>query len=88
VFVEATQTAAPIIRPMWLQFPSDDSFSDVISQFMWGENFLVAPKLHDPWLQSKAMLHKYTNGYLGSEPEYAEVEVKLPTSEEWYNYNT
>jgi len=43
---ESTQTGAPIIRPVWWSAqPRDDSALTVDSQFMLGDDVLVAPVL-------------------------------------------
>ena len=42
------QSSMPIIRPMWMEFPDQADFLDVETQFMFGNSFLVAPKLTEP----------------------------------------
>lgn len=43
-----TQTAEPLMRPMWSEFPDEPRFRDVASQFMFGSHLLVAPKVTKP----------------------------------------
>ena len=40
---EATMNGTPIVRPLMLHFPSDAESRKIYSQFMLGENILVAP---------------------------------------------
>ena len=35
------------MRPMFLDFPQDETLFSIGSQFMFGDNILVAPKLND-----------------------------------------
>ncbi len=37
---------APILRPLWFDFPNDTSYSNLETQFMLGPSLLVAPKLY------------------------------------------
>ena len=36
------------MRPMWQDFPDDDLTHTIITQFMWGNSILVAPKIIAP----------------------------------------
>ena len=47
-FEFATKTGLPLMRPMWMEFPDQSEFLDVETQFMFGNSFLVAPKLTEP----------------------------------------
>jgi len=36
------------MRPMFLDFPQEEDLFKLGSQFMWGDSFLVSPKLESP----------------------------------------
>jgi alpha-glucosidase (family GH31 glycosyl hydrolase) len=36
------------MRPMWLEYPEDSSMNTVLTQFMFGDSILFAPKLEEP----------------------------------------
>lgn len=40
---EAYETGLPVLRPMFLEYPDDPETMEIESQFMFGENMLVAP---------------------------------------------
>jgi len=42
---ESSRTGVPLLRPMFLEFPDDDSLSTNGEEFMFGSNLLVAPKV-------------------------------------------
>jgi alpha-glucosidase (family GH31 glycosyl hydrolase) len=44
-FHDASQTGVPIMRPMFLDFPQDETLFGTASQFMFGDSILVSPKL-------------------------------------------
>ena len=68
-----TQTAEPLMRPMWSEFPNESRFWDVASQFMFGSSILVAPKVTRPQGVYKHM-------------HMQEVTYALPEGESWFNY--
>lgn len=43
LFYESVQTGIPIIRPLILEFPEDESVSNLCDQFLLGSHILVAP---------------------------------------------
>ncbi len=45
VFEEASRTGLPVLRPLWLEYPSDDSNSKNGTVFLVGRDLLVSPKL-------------------------------------------
>ena len=45
VFEESARTGLPVLRPLWLEYPNDDSVRNDASTFMLGADLLVAPKL-------------------------------------------
>lgn len=70
---QTTHTAEPLMRTMWNEFPEDQRFWNVFTQFMFGDSILVAPKVTRPTGVYENM-HKQ------------EVKYLLPESETWYNY--
>jgi len=42
---ESARTGTPLLRPMFLEFPDDDSLTTNGEEFMFGGNLLVAPKV-------------------------------------------
>lgn len=71
-FYIANRDGLPIMRPMWMEFPTDTQTFELGNQFMWGDSFLVAPKLGEPVKFSAAM-----NGIYN-------ITVYLPAEAEWY----
>jgi len=43
LFREAYDTGKPVMRAMFLEFPNDEKAYEVSDQYMYGQNFLVAP---------------------------------------------
>jgi len=71
-FFQANQDGLPIMRPMWMEYPTDTNTFSLGNQFMWGDSILVAPKLGTPKKLSAAM-----NGIYN-------VTVYLPPADNWY----
>ncbi|HEX7894924.1 MAG TPA: glycoside hydrolase family 31 protein [Terriglobales bacterium] len=44
---ESSRTGLPLMRPMFLQYPSDDDLFLVETEFMFGNDLLVAPKVDE-----------------------------------------
>ena len=44
---ETSRTGIPLIRPMFLEFPADSSLATNDEEFMFGDSFLVAPKVRE-----------------------------------------
>ena len=40
---EASHKGLPLMRAMWIEFPKDEEVKDMGSEYMWGEDFLIAP---------------------------------------------
>jgi len=74
----ATQ-GIPIMRPMFVDFPQEAQNFSIATQFMWGDNILVSPKLQSP-------VSNYYN-YEASAEIWA-VATVLPKSASWYNLIT
>lgn len=44
-FYEGTTEGIPIMRPMFVEYPADESMYGLASQYMFGSAILVSPKL-------------------------------------------
>jgi len=73
-FNQAALLGIPIMRPMYLDFPQDEALFGTATQFMFGDNILVSPKLMNPHIAN-------------NEAEWF-VNTYLPSSAVWYNYLT
>lgn len=58
---EAVNYGTPIVRPLMLHYPLDDKARKIVSQFMLGENILVAPSFGEK---------EYIDVYLPGETEW------------------
>jgi alpha-glucosidase (family GH31 glycosyl hydrolase) len=74
-FYQHTQTGEPIMRTMWNEYADDENVYDIYTQFMFGSDMLVAPKVTQP----DDVLAAF--GLM-------EVSYYLPTSDSWYIWNT
>ena len=74
-FKHSTEQGTAIVRPMWYEFPTDENTFSLDKQFMFGDKFLVAPKMTAPETQH-IQFHAPIN-----------VEVYLPTGT-WYYYSS
>ncbi len=45
LFEESSRTGAPIMRPLWFEYPKDPAVVEVASAYLLGAQLLVAPKL-------------------------------------------
>ena len=72
-FYATTQSGEPLMRPMWTEFPDETRFWSSPTQFMFGSQILVAPKVTEPEGLLKSM-------------HMQEVTYALPEGTEWYNY--
>jgi len=70
---QATQTGEPLMRTMWNEFPDDMSMQRMSSQFMYGDNLLIAPKIDTPSSDQDSR-------------QVQQVTYNLPRSAQWYNY--
>ena len=43
---QAHKNGTPIIRPLFFAFPNDTATYSVMNEYLWGDDFLVAPILH------------------------------------------
>lgn len=75
-FHTANTEGLPIMRPMWMEFPTDTNTFKLGNQFMFGGDMLVAPKLGEPVSFSSVM-----NGIYN-------ISVYLPPASDWYFYDT
>jgi alpha-D-xyloside xylohydrolase len=63
------------MRAMWHEFPNDAVLYPIQSQFMFGDSYLVAPKITEPTPEQ-------------TEARIQPVDYLLPTGNLWYNTNT
>jgi alpha-glucosidase len=45
LFEESSRTGAPIMRPLWFEYPNEPGAAGVATEFLLGRDLLVAPKL-------------------------------------------
>ena len=50
-FYETSTSGQPIMRPMWYEFPKDITTYSIETQFMFGPNILVAPKITKQYIK-------------------------------------
>lgn len=41
----AATEGIPLLRPLWLEFPTDDQTFELTDQFMFGGSVIISPKL-------------------------------------------
>ncbi|MGL1933667.1 MAG: DUF5110 domain-containing protein [Fibrobacterales bacterium] len=68
--------ALPITRPMDMMFPNDNSVKDDYQQYMFGNNFLVAPVISD----------RHDNDEKAKDFGSSTMEITLPQDKEWIDY--
>ncbi len=44
---EASQTGAPVMRPLFYEFPEDSACYDIYDEYMFGSDLLIAPVCHE-----------------------------------------
>jgi len=57
---QAHKDGTPIIRPLFFDFPNDSVTYSVMDEYMWGNDFLVAPILHKKAKQRRIYLPEGT----------------------------
>lgn len=87
-FYYASTEAEPIFKAMWAEWPKEPSFMYSESQFMFGRNILVCPKL--------TPLNETVDNF--DMPHYLQIECTLPVTDhsdeasrdtfpaKWYNW--
>ncbi len=55
---QAHKEGTPIIRPLFFDFPNDSTAYSVMNEYLWGDDFLVAPVLHKITKQKRIYLPK------------------------------
>ncbi|HEX3024237.1 MAG TPA: TIM-barrel domain-containing protein [Chitinophagaceae bacterium] len=80
-FVKYHQTGIPPFRALIMDYPNDEKLKNLSSQFMVGENLLVAPvtegeKIKKVYLPEGEWYHFYTNEKYSGKKEY-QIEVPL-----------
>lgn len=68
LFYESYQTGLPLLRPMIMEFQDDINVLDMTSEFMLGENLLIAPVLYE-YEREKSVYLPHGNWYLYSTNE-------------------
>lgn len=63
------------MRTMWNEFPDNESMFQVASQFMLGDNLLIAPKIDTPSSDQDSR-------------QVQQVTFNLPAEAQWFNYTT
>jgi oligosaccharide 4-alpha-D-glucosyltransferase len=53
---QAHKNGTPIIRPLFFAFPKDSATYSVMDEYLWGDDFLVAPILHKKVQQRRLYL--------------------------------
>jgi oligosaccharide 4-alpha-D-glucosyltransferase len=57
---EAHKNGTPLIRPLFFTWPEDTTAYSVMDEYLWGNDFLVAPVLHKTIKQKRVYLPKGT----------------------------
>jgi len=55
---QASQTGVPALRPLFLEFPDDEKLAGTDDEFMFGDDLLVAPVLHEGMTEREIYLPK------------------------------
>jgi alpha-glucosidase len=58
VMQQASETGLPALRPLFLEFPDDESVAGTADEFLFGDDLLVAPVLHEGETQRELYLPK------------------------------
>jgi alpha-glucosidase (family GH31 glycosyl hydrolase) len=66
------------MRPMFVEFPEEEALFGTATQFMFGDNILISPKLDQPHRQDQP----WQSGDLTAKWL---VRTQLPQSANWYN---
>jgi len=53
---QAHKNGTPVIRPLFFEFPKDSIAYSVMNEYLWGDDFLVAPILHQRVQQRRLYL--------------------------------
>jgi alpha-glucosidase len=83
LFHEAATTGAPILRPLFYEFPNDAHAYDVDDQFLLGNSLLVAPILRPDvrrravYLPAGEWIHWHTRQKFNSRGEFCAVNAPL-----------
>lgn len=83
----ASTEGLPIIRPLWLEFPTNEQTFGVQDQFMFGSSILVAPRL----TFQEAPFNKMTFGNSESifmdapPPQSKPRDLHLPSTASWFD---
>lgn len=82
----ASTEGLPIIRPLWLEFPTDETTFAQQDQFMFGNDLLIAPRLEPTFVPGSSFIgdtsELFTSEPLNHEPR----NLKLPSSVVWFDF--
>ncbi|HKW27702.1 MAG TPA: TIM-barrel domain-containing protein, partial [Verrucomicrobiae bacterium] len=56
VMERASETGVPALRPLFLEFPEDESVAGTDDEFLFGDDLLVAPVLHEGAIEREVYL--------------------------------
>ena len=83
---EATQSGAPIVRPLWWIAPSDPIAQEIYTEFMLGDQFLVAPVL-TPMNENKGKHPVYLPRGKWKEEFASKKLIDVDSEGMWIEYN-
>ena len=63
LFHETSQDGAPVMRPMWYDFPTNKALAEVQDQFMFGPALMVAPVMKMGWNWRQVLLPRESKWY-------------------------
>ncbi len=90
LFEEASTKGWPVVRHLWMQYPTDPTAATIDDQFLLGSELLVAPVKNKCWtwpvcpydkevyLPAGTWVHLWTGAVLGSPTSGQRVTVKAP----------
>ncbi|CDW82175.1 UNKNOWN [Stylonychia lemnae] len=74
-FIISNTEGSPIVRPIWYEFPKDKRSFGINTQFMYGEQLMIAPKL----------IGEKKSDFSGPKTKSRyQVQTYLPEDSEWY----
>ena len=98
LFCEYSCSGAPIVRPVWMEFPEQEQTFNLTDRFMFGSDIYVAPKMKKDFLYDiddpDQVLEHGKNWRRGS---YDHIQLDLPGSPKelgglrqvlWYDYQS
>ena len=81
LFCEYSASGAPIVRPVWMEFPEQEQTFNLTDRFMFGSDIYVAPKMKRDYLYDIDDPDEILNSPNRSRrTDYNQMKVKLPGS--------